>query len=367
MSKSTSRRNVALLTQDAFHVLLDCGHLVPFLKKADVGRLSACASWLVSTIHQVPVLRVEGCDCASLRKLYRYLRACRALGRRHVHARLAVDELPEVAQFLDRTLETLLLQPVAFNWNPYALVTEVTWLPEFLDLKHLELSLNGQSAAELVNLMRAGAGAFLPRLTSLALSTNEACGGLWGALTAWPRPSLLALCLNGFRLEVVPLHHLASLRYLWICRPLRVRGLHQFFGSLIEGLPGLKYLATCDCRGLAVRAELAACLGALGAAGLPRLRYWETHQSDVVDADLVLEFLRAREHGPLTIQSVETRQGSVRVHPGGHWVRAPRNARLPLHRHRLYRSLDDVLDEPIHTYIPTAAGPPTVLRGLGVV
>ena len=331
-----------------------------------MGRVSTCATWLAGAIHQVPVLRVEGCDCASLRKLYRYLRTTREAGRKHVHARLAVDELPDVAQFLDRNLETLLLQPFAFNWSPYALVRELAWLPEFVDLKHLELSLDGQSAAQFVALMQEGKQSFLPRLTSLVLSTNEVCGGLWKALAACPRPRLLALCVNGFRLEAVAMHHLASLKYLWVCRPARVLGLHRFFGCLVHDLPSLKYLGTCDCRGLAVRAELEACLRALGPEGLPQLSYWETYHSDVADVDLVLEFLRARRHGPLTIQSVETRQGTVRVKPGGHWVLAHRYSRIPLHRHRLYRSLD-ALEELIHTRIPTKDGRGAVfLRGLAV-
>lgn len=352
---------------DAFHVLVDCGHLAPYLLKKEVGRLAQCARFLENVSSQIPVLRVQGCDCASLRKLYRYLKRVQAEGQIHVHARLAVDELVDVHHFLHPALETLLLQPVAFNWNPYALVREVGWLREFFRLKHVELSLDARSAAQLAAVLR-GTGA-LPRLASLAMVTNEACAGFWEALVAQPRPCLKALCVNGVRLEAVSFENLRELAYLWICRPVRTHGFHRFFQGLAQ-LPRLRYLATCDWRGLARPPELAACLAALGPEGAARLKYWETHQSDVADVALLATFLEGRRatSAPLTVQGVAMQHDRVAVNPGGHWLLAPSHSNLPLHRHRLYRSLDDVLDEPIHAYIPAAAGgTPTVLRGLGVV
>lgn len=305
------------------------------------------------------VLLIEGRDCATLRHLYKYIRLMKKQGQPHIHARLAIDELVHVDQYLSRDIKTLLLQPFAYNWNPYAVLRDVHWLAEFHQLQHLEISLKKESARSFVTLL--GREHVLSSLQALAVSTNDVCDGLWLSLTAHPRPFLRVLCVNGFRLQNVPLHSLSCLRYLWISRP-STRNNSFLASNIARDIPLLKYLTTCDFRGLG--RELDPWIARFCQPDtLPELQFWELHESDVDDKDvrLLRAYLtnRPRRH-PLTIQGIQMNEHSVVVHP--HRILSTFARQVPLHKHRIYRSLD-VLEHVLHTKISLEQ----VLKGRNVV
>lgn len=305
---------------------------------------------------QVPVFLIQGSNCSSLRKFYKYLHRARQRNDPHIHARLFVEEVVGVEEYICPVFtKTLLLQPCILNWNPYAILRNVAWLRDFDALEHLEVSLDGEGAATFVHLLRDA----LPSLKALVVSTNEPCPGFWSSVTWRPRPGLVCLCVNGFRLEPVSLGNIANVRFLWINRPCKVRGTAAFMRRLSEDVPGLVYLTTRDFGGLAVPAELEGWLFCFEGSKLPLLKYWETDGCDIRDVATIAKFLRNRRV-PLTVQGLKIKESCVHV-PGGHRLLST-NRDVSLHLHRIYRSLVDVLGSVLHTKIPTKDGH-TMLRG----
>lgn len=319
----------------------------------------------MSFVHfqtQMPILLIEGRDCARLRNLYKYLRYIKKSSVKHIHARLAVDEIHDIEQYLNRDILTLLLQPIAFNWNPYAVLVEVKWLEEFHQLQHLEISLNGDSAQKFVHLLRQKD--ILAKLQALVVSTNQICNGLWSSLTTRSRTCLRVLSTNNFRLQNVPLHHMQCLRFLWINRP-GTRDSSYLATNLAKDVPSLKYLTTSDFRGLGSQLNqwmTTLCQNNI----LPELEFWEVHDSDIAKQDtaLIVRHLAERQsRHPLTIQGLVMNERCIDVQPQGHRLLSCVARKIPLHKHRIYRSLH-VLEYVIHTQIPTPCGNNcTMLRG----
>lgn len=352
------------LVLNSFFVAFSSYTLSKFLSIKDIGNLSRTCTSFLEIRTQMPVLLVEGSDCGTLHHLYKYLRRMKKQAQPHIHARLAIDELVHVDQYLSRDIKTLLLQPFAYNWNPYAVLRDVFWLEEFHQLQHLEISLNKDSAQRFVALLRRR-HISLKSLQALVVSTNDVCDGLWVSLTAHPRPLLRVLCVNGFRLQNVPLHPLSCLRYLWISRP-STRSNSFLAGNIARDIPLLKYLTTCDFRGLGRELDpWIACFCQPNT--LPELQFWELHESDVDAKDVLLlkAYLtnRPRRH-PLTIQGIQMNEQCVHVHP--HRILSTLARQVPLHKHRIYRSLD-VLEKVLHTKIPMPQGFFKVLKGKTVV
>lgn len=252
--------------------------------------------------------------------------------------------------------KTLLLQPVVFNWNPYAILRKVEWLRDFRNLEHLEISLDGEGAAVFVNILKKS----LPSLKALVVSTNEPCRGFWSSLTHRARPQLVCLCVNGFRLEAVPLKNVAHLRFLWINRPCKHRGTADFMRFLSEDVHDLMYLTTRDFGGMSLTSELEGWLECLEGSRLPALKYWETDGCDIEEVATVARFLEKRK-APLTIQGLKMKEGCIDV-PKEHRLLSATKREIPLHVHRIYRSLVDVLGNVLHTRIPTPDGH-IMLRG----
>lgn len=352
---STTTANLVLET---FFIVWSSSTLSPFLSVKDVSRLSTTCTALLHFNTQMPILLVEGRDCAKLHTLNKYLKYTQKNKTKHIHARLAMDEVHDIDQHLNRDIHTLLLQPIAYNWSPYAVLKNVAWLEEFHELQHLEISLDGQSAPMFVELLRQQHT--LPAIQALVVSTNQACHGLWSSLTAFNRRHLRVLCTNGFRLQDVPLHHLSNLRYLWISRPC-TRHTSYLSRNIARDLPVLKYLTTSEFRGLGKDAELIQWMTCLSA----NVEFWELHDSDVTTQNVQILTQCLRQHQsryPLTIQGLRMNDQCIRVAPYNHCLLSCLGRHIPLQKHRIYRSLD-VLENVLHTKIPQPCGNFTTLKG----
>lgn len=311
----------------------------------------------------MPILLIDGRDCAKLRHLYKYLKHQQNVQATHIHVRLAIDEVPNIRHLVNHDIHTLLLQPIAYNWSPYAVLRDVNWLAEFHALQHLEISLNGDSAPKFVELLKCQLT--FPKLQALVVSTNHACHGLWHALTTWNRPCLRVLCTNGFRLENVPFHNLQSLRYLYINRP-GTRHSSYLATNIARDLPVLKYLTTSEFPGLGTEiTHWMTCLSTENS--LPELQFWEVNGSDLTKHDIVFmttSLIDRKSPHPLTIQGLVMNETCVSH--GFHRLLSYLARIIPLHKHRIYRSLD-VLENVLHTRIPTPSGSHIILKGKHVV
>lgn len=351
------------LTLETFFFLGASSTLSPYLSVKDVSRLSTTCKSFVDFRKQMPILLVEGRDCAKVHQLNKYLKYTKKNNNKHIHARLAIDEMHDIDQHINRDVQTLILQPIAYNWSPYAILKNVWWLEEFKLLQHLELSLDGQSAPMFVDLLRRQT--VFPVIQALVVSTNQTCNGLWSSLTAFNRRHLRVLCTNGFRLQDVPLHHLSNLRYLWISRP-SARHTSYLAQNIARDLSVLKYLTTSEFRDLGKDTELTKWTSCLCQAN--NLEYWDLHDSDVTtqNVPLLVQFLTQRQsRHPLTIQGLRMNDQYINVPPYNHCLLSCQGRHIPLHKHRIYRSLD-VLENVLHTKIPTPCGHFTILKGKNV-
>lgn len=334
-----------MLWESAFLVLFHNRGLAQCLSLRDTANLAMSAKCLTDFRDQLPVLVIDGAICVSLKSLRKYLKR----GQTHVHAKLFVDEIVDIEHHLcPSTVQTLLLQPCALNWNPYAILRRVDFLQDFAVLGHLEVSLNREGAVAFTGLLRN----HLRALTALVVSTNEPVSGFWTGLAYQPRPSLLSVSVNNFLLEDVPLGNIGGLRFLWISRPVRKRGHAAYLQRLCQDVSGLVYLSTIDFKGFSRCVELEAWLGCLEGASLPALRYWEVEGSDV-EASVVGRFLVERRV-PLTVQGLRMREATVTVDPG-HRLLSAGVRDVSLHNPRIYRSLA-VLDRVVQTSIPRTGG-----------
>jgi hypothetical protein len=343
-----------MLWETAFLVLHHNRGLSQCLSLNDTANLAMSAKCLTNFREQLPVQIIKGASCGSLKSLYKYLKRCRA----HVHAKLFVDEIVDIEQYLCPSLvETLLLQPCVLNWNPYAILRRVDFLENFAVLKHLEVSLNAEGAHAFTGLLRL----HLRKLEALVVSTTEPVSGFWSGLAHQSRPGLVSVSVNNFLLEAVPLGNIGGLRFLWISRPVRKRDHAAFLRRLCHDVCTLTYLGTVDFKGFSKPSELEAWLRCLEGASLPALRYWEVEGSDVVDIPEMARCLVLRRI-PLTIQGLRMREARVLVDPGHRLLSGIRD--VSLHNPRIYRSLA-VLEHVVQTSIPTNRGL-VYLRGRAV-
>lgn len=333
-----------MLLQQAFYLLCKNRGLAQLLSMNDVVNLAMSATFLKDFREQIPVLLVEGANCISLKHLRKYLKK----KQKHIHAKLFVDEILDVQFPCPSRIQTLLLQPCAMNWNPYAILRNVSFLHDFVALEHLELSLNSDSAFAFNAILRS----HLPALKALVVSTNEPVPGFWRSITHQPRPSLVSLSVNNFLLENVPLHNVKNISFLWISRPIRYRGHALFLRRVCDNLHKLVYFSTIDFKGFRKRSEMEACLQCLEGETLPSLQYWEVDGSDVVHTSAMVQSLPNRRR-PLTVQGLCMRDACVPVPPGHRLLSGRRD--VSLQNPRIYRSLE-VLGHVVQTRIPTATG-----------
>ena len=332
---------------EAITVCCDSKILSSFLPLADVVRLSICCQSMCIFREQLSIQMIDGCMCNSMKALNRYLKQVR--GQAHIHVKLYFDEVDNIDQYLcPLVTKTLLLQPCVMNWHPYAICRKVSWLQRYTSLEHLELSLNAQSAVSFVSVLRLS----MFNLKALVVCTNHPTSGFWTSLTHLFRPSLVCLCVNNFLLENILLENINAVKFLWVSRPTKRRGHAGFLQRVCESMHDLVYLSTVEFKGFSQGNELEAWLCCLGGKVLPRLKYWDLHESDLMDIGALTRHLSARLI-PLTVQGLHAKEACLHVAPSHRLLSGVRE--VSLHIPRIYRSLG-ILGHVVHTRIRTPCG-----------
>lgn len=321
------------LLQRAFFAAYQSECLKHHLQYKEILFLSTASKFLEMFRNQIPIVRIQGSICLSLKHLHKYLANANRMKQQHIHAKLYVDEIDDIDRYLcPSATRSILLEAPTFNWHPYAVLRHVEWLHRFQNIEHLDLSLNEQSVGGFLKILKYG----FPCMVSLVVSVNHPTLGIWSSITTMHRPTLSCVSANNFLLEDVSLANIGELKFLWISRPYIKRGHSSFLTNVCQQLPRLVYLSTINFKGLSKKSEMQ-WMECLQGRSLPFLRIWELEDSDHPDVSTIVQYLLPRQI-PLIIQGTSIKEEFI-LAPPHHRIVSQKRV-VSTHDPRIYRVLE---------------------------